>query len=458
MLSLLFFALALTSCGGGSSTSLISSDRESSELPSSSHQDSSSSEKNLLPLNPETDCYSFTYKQLGKDVMPIGGWVAPYNEFITDAQYKQVKESGLNSIYGLYENAVSNSETVKQALQCAADNDVVYLVRDSSIPAYEDDTEGLKAHLDQFTSYSSCGGFLVADEPGQTSFSTLGIGRKNFRKEHNSYAYYLNAFPTYATGNQLSGSSTETITYDEYLESYLSTVQPQFLSYDFYGFGSDGGVSEGYFDQLYKVQQASSKHKIPFWSFMQACKFSDGMRLPNEVEINYEINTALAYGAKGIQYFCYASPYENDDWTGSLVDKNGNKTDIYGYAQKANAQIASMDEVLMEATSVGMMQYGDTPSAFGDDQKASFVSSIRELSGISTTDDLLVGVFDHSGKTAFFVTNNSLTDEANFTMNFISTVEANVYSGSSIKAKGGSALSFSLKAGEAVLVDLTNYQ
>ena len=40
----------------------------------------------LLDKWPETDCYAFSYKKLGKDVMPIGAWCAPIGEYITDEQ------------------------------------------------------------------------------------------------------------------------------------------------------------------------------------------------------------------------------------------------------------------------------------------------------------------------------------------------------------------------------------
>ena len=61
----------------------------------------------------------------------------------------------------------------------------------------------------------------------------------------------------------------------------------------------------------------------------------------------WQINTALAYGAKGINYFTYQVPFQNgqgEDWMGAesygtaFVRHTGEKTAVYGYAQKINQQ------------------------------------------------------------------------------------------------------------------------
>ena len=65
----------------------------------------------------------YHYQQLGRDVMPIGAWVAPPSEWgsyttnqITKNNYRVVAESGLNSIYALYENAETCLQRILDAL------------------------------------------------------------------------------------------------------------------------------------------------------------------------------------------------------------------------------------------------------------------------------------------------------------------------------------------------------
>ena len=45
----------------------------------------------LLDKWTEVDCFSFSYKQLGKNVMPIGAWCAPTGDYNTNEQYELVK-------------------------------------------------------------------------------------------------------------------------------------------------------------------------------------------------------------------------------------------------------------------------------------------------------------------------------------------------------------------------------
>ena len=70
----------------------------------------------LLDKWTEVDCFSFSYKQLGKNVMSIGAWCAPTGDYNTNEQYKLVKEAGLNSVYGLYENYSFSSGHKRQRL------------------------------------------------------------------------------------------------------------------------------------------------------------------------------------------------------------------------------------------------------------------------------------------------------------------------------------------------------
>jgi hypothetical protein len=44
-----------------------------------------------------------------------------------------------------------------------------------------------------------------------------------------------------------------------------------------------------------------------FWNFFNAMPFG-GHSDPSEAQIRWQIFTSLAYGAKGVLYFCYFSP------------------------------------------------------------------------------------------------------------------------------------------------------
>jgi hypothetical protein len=76
---------------------------------------------------------------------------------------------------------------------------------------------------------------------------------------------------------------------------------------------------------------------------------------------------------------------------------------------------------------------------------------------VSTNDDLLIGCFDSDGKSLLFVMNNSLEDKADATLNFTTEIEANLYRTTKEEIKGNS-YALSLEAGDAALIEITNYQ
>lgn len=451
--------LTLTSCNGQTSITSKSSSEDSS-------QTSSSEDETKLKLNNEVNLFTYTFPSLERTTMPISAWCSPWAmgdvDHINQEQFSLIKEAGLNTIYGLYETAGLSINNVKRALKLAEDNGLVYLARDERVGALTEDIDSFRTAMDEFTSYKSYGGSLITDEPSLNKFQGLVSGRKAFRSYYSKYCYYVNLFPNYASGEQLSGTSFESIGYEEYLDSFLKTVQPQVLSFDFYGLRKQfPNVIDGYFDQLYLSSKLANKYKVPFWPFIQAGSFDNSsVRVPTKAEIDWQVGSNLVYGAKGIQYFCYMTPYEVDEslWKGNFVDKNGKKSELYPYFQEINKQIASMDEVLMISSRIALMQFGSSPSEFPTEQKAEFVTSCRELEKVDTKSDLLIGVFDHGGKSAFYVFNNSLLDKAEARLNFKEYVRANKYQNASIEEIKGNAFDLSLEPGESVLIDLLNYE
>lgn len=454
----LFLLLTLTSCGG----QVITSSSSSEEKETNSSKDN----EEKLKLNQEVNLFTYTFPSLDRTTMPISGWCSPWSmgdkDYINQEQFAMIKEAGLNSIYGLYETAGLSMANIKRALKLAEDNGLVYLPRDERVGALSEDIDAFKEAMDEFTSYKSYGGSLITDEPALNKFQGLVSGRKAFRSYYSKYCYYVNLFPNYATSDQLSGIAGQPVSYEQYLESFLKTVQPQVLSFDFYGLRKEfPSVSGGYFDQLYLASKLANKYKVPFWPFIQAGSFDSWtVRVPTKVEIDWQIGSNLVYGAKGIQYFCYMTPYEVDDalWRGNFVNKNGEKTELFPYFQSINKQIASMDEILMISSRVALMQFGSSPAAFSNEQKAEFVTSFRELKNVDTESDLLIGVFDHGGKSAYYVFNNSLTNKGKAKLNFSSYVRANKYQNAYIEEVKGSSLELDLEPGESILIDLLNYE
>lgn len=407
-----------------------------------------------------------TYPPIDPDVMPIGAWVAPPHanisnrgnpSFITDEQFQILAESGINLIYGLYEMANDHMPEILETLDLCEKYGLKYLIRDANVN--EADADIVRAALQRYATHPAFAGVKIQDEPGTTSFDLFSETHEIFKALCPDKYYYINLLPSYANASQLQyGAATSrtdgTMDFDTYLEQYIKKVNPAFLSYDYYAIGGAAGtVKQGYFKDMSKFRELSLKYDIPFWVFIQSCGYGN-MRTPNEAEILWQVNTSLAYGAKGIQYFCYFTPLEDPDaFRGNFIDRNGNKTDIYYYGQRANIQIAACDEVLMHCTSKGLIVTGDSiDNSIPEKDK---ITSYRELVQVTAQNSgFLTGCFDHQGKSAYYVVNNSLTNQGSVTLTFNEAVNGVYICDGESKTFTGNSLTLDLMPGEGVLVYL----
>lgn len=398
--------------------------------------------------------------------MPIGAWVSPppanYGglgnpNYITNENYKVIAESGINFVHAIYERADLNINDVFKALDYAAANGIKYLVRDSQVMTGVDDPEMMNDALNRYKNKPAYLGNMMFDEPATSSMDDLGACYTNYKKALPGSMFYINLLPTYASRNQLfikntdggGGASNET-DYRNYLQTYIDQVGPKFLSYDYYPCeDSFPNLKSGYFKNMSMVRSAALEENIPFWVFIQNCSFGSYTRNPNKQEIEWQVNTALAYGAKGIQYFCYWSPIESTDFSSAMVTKTGEKTQSYYYIQAMNRQIKAIDDVLMNSNSAGVIVNGESPVPIpGQD----IISSYKELKKVEGSVPSVTGCFNHEGKSAFYVVNNSIQKSGKVTLTFTGNKTVKITRKAVTTQNTGTTAVLDLDAGEGVLV------
>ena len=175
------------------------------------------------------------------------------------------------------------------------------------------------------------------------------------------------------------------------------------------------------------------------------------------------INTLLAYGAKGMTYFPLCFPPEwmaqsRNIWSNSLLNSYGTPNEWYFYAAKANRQIAAIDHILMKSKNVGVMVTGNAasvihPNWIRADEKIPG-TAWRELTDV-TGSDALIGCFDHKGKTALYVMNNSpYNTDANITLTFNKRYGYDMTHRGVSAAYAGTEIQLRLCAGEGVMITL----
>ncbi len=400
----------------------------------------------------------------------IGAWVAPppanWNgqgnaNFITQERYDEIAESGINVIYSLYE--IGNRAATKSALEYAKKSGIEYLARDyiDLDPAALELEEGdLHAITQSYDSEEALRGFLVTDEPSKNEFERIARLKALYEKDYPGKEFYINLFPTYASTAQLGTS-----TYEDYVQSYIDTVNPSFLSYDHYSMLEDGyGNKKLTEDVLYNLEVVATKCKeanIPMYTFVQAMSYDNATRTPNEAEVRHQVMTELAYGSRSIQYFCYWTPLEFSVGSPSMITKDGKRTELYSAVKNVNANLANLDEAYLEFAWQGAMAVKGsevTGIVKQYEMLSHSLSEIKAISNLSCTQNTLIGSFKNSdGRDGFVITNfsdPSLLAKDKVSLDFNGANAALVYHGNqkSVVELNSSHFEMTLDEGDGIFV------
>ena len=277
--------------------------------------------------------------------------------------------------------------------------------------------------------------------------------------------------------------------YYPYLSEYVSSCNPRVLSYDNYPFtnGDNYAAHHGvftmahtsYFKNLKAAATSAAQSNIPFWAYVQCGNnFSLDAETttnhnPTMSQVFWNVNTALAYGAKGIQYFPLIQPNyygavtkdENGNITSQdfgrngLIGANGEPTRWYNFAKQANQWIEKVDHILMSCSGTEVIACGDYA------QRATNINSNAAVNGTTVSSSnsdygAIVGVFDYYGKKAYYVVNNHYDNSGEngdafdtVTLNFGSSKNLTVYEefGEPTTSQA-SSLSLNIRYGCAALV------
>ena len=150
---------------------------------------------------------------------------------------------------------------------------------------------------------------------------------------------------------------------------------------------------------------------IPFWNFFNTMPFGPHFD-PTEAQLRWQIYTSLAYGAKGVLYFCYWTPSGGEFPTGgAIITTEGRKTRHYEEARRINQGIKNLGPTLMRLTSTGV--YRVTPDQYPCSVLAN--TPVTKL----TKGDYLVGCFERAdGRRAVLLNNYSFAYTAWTTLEF----------------------------------------
>jgi hypothetical protein len=414
----------------------------------------------------------------GKDVMPIGGFYAPYNrDFSFDGNQVQnlyseeifqlIAEAGVNILTSSADTYSGNGEVVHLALQLGEKYGIGTMVTDGRI-GQNVTVEEARKYISDYYDYASFCGMRITDEPSDNNF-VLGSESNDIQSWANmgqvfselGLNVYLNAHPTYKTDEETLKK------YRSYIKEMIESCEPNILMWDNYPFTKDGMRTTAYFANMDICREYSLEYGIPFWTFIQAGgQFNDAKEyfdsdpyFPTEAQFNWNVNTCLAFGAQGIQYFpliqplhfAYAKTEEYDFNRNGILGAWGNKTPWFYYSKNITAHIRAIDEVLMNSVNKGIIVSGE--DAVSDTELVSCIlesGSFQEL--MSVDGDAFVGCFNYNGKTALYVVNYSMEYAQYITLHFNEAQNIRMIQNCETSYVNAKNLTLDMAAGEGVLL------
>ena len=410
----------------------------------------------------------------GKDVMPIGGYYGPYlssrAQFIADETMQLIAEAGVNLITYSNLDYATSSQSVRKSLDLGEKYGVGIFVKDTNITSQAGNASlnitKIKKQVTNYYNHPAFCGLYLVDEPVSPNYKDDSSQQKvsMYGDLANTLQYDLK-IPCYS--NMLPCTSEDLKTsYQSYVDEFCTTLNPKVIMWDYYVLDPYGNESN-YFWNMDLMRTKSKENGVPFWAFIAAGGRwrSDDKYLnadtyhPTEGEFNWNVNTCLAFGAQGIQYFPLIQPEHfatiasaSGDYKASgLIGATGEKNDWYGYAQKINTHIGVIDEVLMNSVHQGVIVNGSSAN-----QNVSGISSVitsgrfGELQSVSG--DVMVGCFDYNGKTALYVVNYSTTSKKDITLNFAKTCNIKITQNAVNSSQNASQVTLNMTAGEGVLL------
>ena len=263
----------------------------------------------------------------------------------------------------------------------------------------------------------ACWGYLLVDEPGAGAFPDLAKRAEEIRTKRPGRFGYVNLYPNYAPLGALGTAS-----YDEHVARFVREVKPEVLSMDHYPLMRPGGdTRQAYCDNLECFRKHALAANIPFWNYFYSMPFNDRLD-PTEAQIRWQIFTSVAYGAKGVLYFCYWTPGKGAGGAGefpkggAIITAEGLKTRHYDEARRINAELKHLGPTLMKLTSTGVCRVNTETNA-----DALAGSPIRKLARVpgDPVGEFIIGTFRHDdGRRAVMIVNHNYSYTAWPTVEF----------------------------------------
>lgn len=332
-------------------------------------------------------------QRFSQDRFAIGFWVDPPADQNMERHYADIAAANFTMVIGGF--GAGTPEDVRRQVALCERFDLKAIVGQGGL------------RHDQLPAGPAVWGYKLRDEPPSQEFPGLRDTVAQIRQARPGKLTYINLFPNYASDQQLG-----TAGYDEYVDRFMTEVNPDVLSMDHYPMMTpeeDG--RKKYCSNLEVMRKYALRQDIPFWNYFNSMPFGPHGD-PTEAQLKWQVYTSIAYGARGVLYFCYWTPRGHEfPKGGAIITAEGRKTRHYEQAQRINHDLKNLGKTLMQLTSTRVIRI--TPETHPEELLRQ--SPVAQL----TPGDYLVGIFAHQdGRQAVLINNYSFAYTAWPTVEF----------------------------------------
>lgn len=272
---------------------------------------------------------------------PIGLFWPPHPFATTVERYGQMRQAGFTFLItgnylddtAILAQTLSIADQVGLKVLVSSDPDVQNFSQrftisdDRAVPMSITTADARKLAgdaLGRYRGFGSFAGFSLGDEPPAARFPALAKAFAVAREVAPDHVHYSNLVPGEGEG------------YRSFVRQFVDTVRPPMLSFDRYPLLASGEDAQ-YFHNWAIIRSEGLRANIPTWTFVQSVEYNNH-RFPTQAELLWQINTSLAYGCKGIQYFTYwqPDPARGEGFGRALTTLDGTLTPLYTAAKTIN--------------------------------------------------------------------------------------------------------------------------
>jgi len=251
-----------------------------------------------------------------------------------------------------------------------------------------------------YSGHPGFAGYYLWDEPKPENFPDVRRMQDHVATVDPAHLPYTVLLPSYGpyAWEENSGNPS----FPEYVRQFIHTVDPPVLAFDYYPFSSRG-FKQRYWSDLGIMRREALRFDKPLWIYIQSCGWG-GMLAPSPAQLRFQAWMAVAYGARGIQYFVYHEVTTATITFGrAVVQSDGTPGPLYPETARLNSELAILGPTLIGLNSRAIIHTDPTLYAL---ETASDISELAPV--VEASPGLVLSLFeDCAGQRLLLVANKS---------------------------------------------------